>query len=204
MTTKTAVKRDSRKVEIMKTAAHVFLELGYDGTSMNVVAERAQVTKPGLYYHFASKQDLLFAIMSYAMDALERETWVAAEAATGSVDRLRSIIYAHARLIAEEVDGGFTMLVIDETKVLADDLREIIEGRKREYYATIQRALRTLESEGKLLPLDPTVATFSILGMILWLTKWFRKDGRLSGEVVARQVTDMALAAVLVPDCLKD
>ena len=79
-----ALKAGGRKSDILRKAAQVFLELGYDATSMNVVAERADVTKMGLYYHFDSKQDLLFSIMSYAMDVLERATQAASEAARNS------------------------------------------------------------------------------------------------------------------------
>jgi hypothetical protein len=38
-----------------------------------------------------------------------------------------------------------------------------------------------------------------MLGMVLWLSKWFERSGRVSGDEVARQVTDMAMAAVLKP-----
>ena len=88
--TEPALKGSARKSDLLKKAAQVFLELGYDATSMNVVAERAEITKMGLYYHFESKQELLFSIMSYAMDVLERETKRAAEEAGNAEERLQS------------------------------------------------------------------------------------------------------------------
>lgn len=190
-------KGSDRKFHILKSAAHVFLELGYDATSMNVIAERADVTKPGLYYHFESKQDLLYAIMSYAMDVLEAVTAEAAAAATDSASRLRAMIHALAEITVEQEDGAFTILVIDETKaLLGRHYREITE-RKRAYYDTVRRAIEELSAEGRLRRLDSTVATFTLLGMVLWLSKWFERDGRVSGDDVASQVTDMAMAAVL-------
>jgi AcrR family transcriptional regulator len=52
---------------------------------------------------------------------------------------------------------------------------------------------------GKLKAVHPTVATFSLLGMILWLPRWFRQDGPLSQDVVATQIADMALGGLLKP-----
>ncbi len=192
------LKGSDRKSDILRKAARVFLELGYDATSMNVIAERSDVTKPGLYYHFESKQELLYAIMSYAMDVLEEVTAEAAAVATDSASRLRAMIYALARITVEQEDGAFTILVIDETKaLLGEHYREITE-RKRSYYDTIRQAIDALAAENRLRRLDSTVATFTLLGMVLWLSKWFERDGRVSGDEVALQVTDMAMAAVLV------
>lgn len=187
----------SRKGEILRKAAHVFLELGYDATSMNLVAERADVTKMGLYYHFESKQDILFSIMSYAMDVLERESEAASKAARSSEERLEKLVYALANLTTEQEDGAFTILVIDETNGLEGEAREIITARKRAYVETIAAALEVLAREGKLRRVDTTVAAFTIVGMVLWLSKWYEKDGRVSPAEVARQVTEMALASVL-------
>jgi AcrR family transcriptional regulator len=194
-----ALKGSARKSDILKKAARVFLELGYDATSMNVVAERAEVTKMGLYYHFKSKQELLLSIMSYAMDVLERETQRASEGARNSEEHLHNLIHALATLTTEQEDGAFTILVIEETNALAGEDRKKIAGRKRAYVETIRAALEALAAEGKLRRLDTTVAAFTLVGMVLWLSKWFEKSGRVSAEEVARQVTEMALAAVLSP-----
>ncbi len=194
-----ALKGSERKSNILRSAARVFLELGYDATSINVVAERAEVTKPGLYYHFESKQELLFSIMSYAMDVLERETREASLAAGDNKERLRNMIHALARLTTEQEDGAFTILVIDETNGLLGEDRKKITARKRAYVDTIQSTLDALAAEGRLRSLDTTVAAFTLVGMVLWLSKWFERDGRVPGDEVARQVTEMALAAVLEP-----
>jgi TetR/AcrR family transcriptional regulator, cholesterol catabolism regulator len=186
-----------RRIEILRMAARIFLEYGYEATSMNLVAEKCGLTKPGLYYHFASKQDLLFSIMSQAMDVLERETREATVSATDSEDRLERIVYAHAHMLAREDDGSFTVLVIDETQGLRPEDLRIITHRKRAYFEIIRATLAQLEKEGRLRPVSPTTAAFSLLGMVMWISKWFDPDGELGADEVARQVTSLALAAVL-------
>ncbi len=50
--------KDTRE-RILETALDLFIERGYEKTSLREIAERVGVTKPALYYHFASKEKLL-------------------------------------------------------------------------------------------------------------------------------------------------
>src|ERR1700723_4155345 len=61
---------DSRQ-EILRTAARLFQQRGYDATSMNDVAASLKLSKGGLYHHFQSKDEILFEIMNHAMDITE-------------------------------------------------------------------------------------------------------------------------------------
>lgn len=56
---------DSRKEEIFKAAVECFIEFGYNGSSMDLIAERAGITKRGLYYHFKSKDELFIKLFHY-------------------------------------------------------------------------------------------------------------------------------------------
>ena len=58
---------DSRQ-EILRTAARLFQQQGYDATSMNDVAAALKLSKGGLYHHFQSKEEILFNLMNHAMD----------------------------------------------------------------------------------------------------------------------------------------
>lgn len=55
---------------IIIAAYNEFIEKGYEQTSMNNIAERASLSKGGLYHHFTSKEELLFAINSYIMQPI--------------------------------------------------------------------------------------------------------------------------------------
>jgi len=194
-------KDEDRRTGLLKCAARVFLKHGYEATSMNLIAEKAEVTKPGLYYHFKSKQDLLFSIMSLAMDLLERTTREAIVSSSDSEERLEKILAIHARMITREGDGTFTLLVIDLVQVLPPDDRRLIDHRKRAYFELVRATLEQLRKDGKLRQgFSETVAAFSLLGMVMWITKWYQPDGQLSDDEVARQVTELALSAVLRDD----
>ena len=57
--------------EICRIAARVFYEKGYDGASMQDIAQAVHLTKAGLYHHVGSKDRLLYEIMNYGMDTLD-------------------------------------------------------------------------------------------------------------------------------------
>jgi AcrR family transcriptional regulator len=54
--------RDTR-AEILAVASELFVEQGYEGTSLREIAERLDITKAALYYHFPSKDDMLGALI---------------------------------------------------------------------------------------------------------------------------------------------
>lgn len=59
---------DTRQ-QILDVAADLFIEKGYDATSLREISEKIGVTKAALYYHFANKQDILRALAEPAMAA---------------------------------------------------------------------------------------------------------------------------------------
>jgi AcrR family transcriptional regulator len=52
----------STRDRILDVALDLFTDQGFDGTSMREIAERLDITKPSIYYHFASKEDILMAL----------------------------------------------------------------------------------------------------------------------------------------------
>ena len=50
------------KAEIQEVALKLFTENGYESTTMREIAERLQITKPAVYYHFAGKEDIVRTI----------------------------------------------------------------------------------------------------------------------------------------------
>ena len=52
----------STRERILDVALDLFTDQGFDGTSMREIAERLHITKPSIYYHFASKEEILMAL----------------------------------------------------------------------------------------------------------------------------------------------
>ena len=68
----------STRERILDVALDLFTDQGFDGTSMREIAERLHISKPAIYYHFASKEEILMALHmrlhEFGRTALERLT----------------------------------------------------------------------------------------------------------------------------------
>jgi len=188
---------ESRRARMCRTAAQLFRDRGYDATSVSDVARALGMTKAGLYHHFESKEALLFEIMMYGLERVRDEVIIPVRAVKDPEERLRQLITRHAR-IATRAQGAITELN-DEIRALPPGARRQVEQRMRVYIDLIRDTLVELKAAGRLRDVDPTVATFSLLGMILWLPRWFRQGGRLDQEKVADEIANFALGGLLAP-----
>jgi AcrR family transcriptional regulator len=198
----TASEEPNRLDQIYYVAARIFCEKGYDATSMSDIADAVGITKAGIYHYVESKQDLLFAIMNFGMDRLEMRVIAPARAVADAEQRLRTIIRNHALLIMEgSAVAGYNPVTVlnDEMAGLTPTHRRKVLQRKRDYLDLLRDTLQQLKDEGKLKEVDDTVAAFSLFGMLLWLSRWYHPDGKLSAERVANEMEKIALGGILRP-----
>jgi TetR/AcrR family transcriptional regulator, cholesterol catabolism regulator len=197
-----ASEEPNRLNQIYYVAAKIFCDKGYDATSMSDIADAVGITKAGIYHYVKSKQDLLFAIMNFGMDRLEIQVITPARAVIDAEQRLRAILRNHALLIIEgSRPEGYSPLTVlnDEMAGLTPAHRRKVQLRKRAYLNLLRDTLRQLKDEGKLKDVDATVAAFSLFGMLLWLSRWYKPDGRLTGDEVANEIEKIALGGLLRP-----
>jgi len=188
-----------RTIDIYTKAAEIFHAQGFDATSMSNIAAAVDLTKAGLYYYIESKEDLLNAIMSYAMERLETMVMEPSREVADPEERLKSIIERHARLLIEG-NKAITILT-DEIEGLKPKHRRQILDRKRVYMEFVRDTLEAIRASGKLRDINSTVATFSLFGTLLWLPRWYRQDGALNHDQVIEAITNIATGGLLKHAC---
>ncbi|MFO1020960.1 MAG: TetR/AcrR family transcriptional regulator [Planctomycetales bacterium] len=171
-----------RQIEIYHRAAQIFHEKGFDATSMSDIAEAVNLTKAGLYYYIDSKEDLLFAIMEYAMSMLQEQVIDPAKGTADPEERLSLILQNHARLV---MGNNKTITILtDEMAGLNPKHHKLIISRKRDYFDLVRSTLEELIALKKIKPLNTTVMAYSIFGMLLWLPRWYNPQGNLTCDDV--------------------
>jgi AcrR family transcriptional regulator len=193
---KNATKKSQDKLqEICLTAAEIFFNRGYNATSLSQIADILGITKAALYYYVEGKQDLLYRIIRLGLDSVKGEVLDPAREIFDAEERLRFIILNHARLSA---GGNHAVIIIShEDNELSFQQREEILIRRREYFDFIRETLIELKNQGKIAEIDLTTATFTILGMIIWLSRWYSPKGKISLDKVCNDVCEMALQGIL-------
>jgi len=168
---------------------------GYEATSMNDIADAVGLTKAGLYHYIRGKEDLLFQIMSFGMDKIDQDAITPAKQVQDPLERLRLIVSRHSKRVLEV--GGAVSILLDEMYALTPAHRRAIKARKRAYFDLVRGTLEQLSTEGKLRNVSPTVATFSLFGMVNWVSRWYRREGKLTSEQILSDFLEIAMNSVL-------
>src|SRR5258706_15846867 len=92
--TETTVDGERKRREVLDRAAELFATQGFDNTSINDIAHRANLKKPSLYHYFPSKHSLLLAILTDGMAQLWADGATAA-AIEDPVARLDALLTSH-------------------------------------------------------------------------------------------------------------
>lgn len=155
------------------------------------------MTKAGLYHYFPSKEAMLFEIMRFGLERMEAEVIGPASRVRDPEARLRQMLMQHARIITR-AEGAVAQL-FHEQRALSPVMRKVVNELERRYFHLVRATLKEIRKAGRLRDVELSVAALSLIGMIQWLPRWFRPDGRLTADQAAREITDLALAAVLKP-----
>ncbi|MGA2857093.1 MAG: TetR/AcrR family transcriptional regulator [Candidatus Sulfotelmatobacter sp.] len=187
---------DSRQ-EILRTAARLFQQRGYDATSMNDVAAALKLSKGGLYHHFQSKDEILFEIMNHAMEITEERVLAPVRGIADPEQRLRALIRLHIEVVLSPVDREITVM-LHENHPLPPVLRKRINIRKKEYIHFVENLIaevqRARQAKGAV---SPRAAAFALLGMINWIYQWYKPEGELQTHNLVPQFTALVFAGIL-------
>jgi AcrR family transcriptional regulator len=207
---------DSRQ-EILRTAARLFQQRGYDATSMNDVAAALKLSKGGLYHHFQSKDEILFEIMNHAMEITEERVLAPVRAIADPEERLRALIRRHMEVVLSPRDREITVM-LHENHPLPPALRKRINQRKKEYIHFVEGLIAEVQNkvqskvqskvqgtaQGKAQSTRPTrcavsprAAAFALLGMINWIYQWYKPEGELQSTNLIPQFTELLFGGIL-------
>jgi TetR/AcrR family transcriptional regulator, cholesterol catabolism regulator len=192
-----AAEPDSRRAEICRAAARIFRDKGFDATAMSDIARALRMTKAGLYHYFPSKEAMLFEIMTFGLERMEEEVIAPSAAIRDPENRLRQMLLQHARIITRA--EGVVAQLFHEQRALPAHMRKVINDQERRYFHLVRETLKELKAAGRLRDVELSIAALSLIGMVQWMPRWFRPDGRLTIDQAAREVTDLAFAALLKP-----
>jgi len=185
MTEATVQRRD----ELLLAAERLFSERGYEATSVRDIADALAIKAGSLYSHIATKEDLLWEVLGRAADRYFEALQPIVESDLVTVEKLRRLIAAHVRVITQSASAA---------AVYTTEWRHLTEPRRREFAArrdAYERIVRGLVHdsirEGSFGDVDEKFATLLILSSINWVYQWYRPDGPMTPEEIARRITDL-------------
>jgi AcrR family transcriptional regulator len=178
---------------IKRAAATLFARQGYPGTSMADIAEACGISKPLLYHYVDDKYQLLLEITEGHVCRLEALVAEVNAQALDPTDRLRRLIGRFVQDYAQARDDHGVLT--QDVKFLSDTDRGRVLGIERNIVAAFAGAIASMRPALDADTLERPLAML-LFGMINWMFTWFRPDGRLSHEQMARIVADLFLGGL--------
>lgn len=178
-----APRADNRNQELLDEAARLFARRGFAATSMREIALGVDMLPGSVYYHFASKDDLLLAVYAAGVEQLRQQASAALAKETEPWARLEALCRAHLEVIHRGGDYAQVLIRVlpDDVPAAADRLRALREGYEQAFRDTVAT-----------LPLpagaDRRTLRLMLIGALNWSLLWFKADGRDSPRVLARKL----------------
>jgi len=188
---------ESRKRQIEDVASSLFSERGYSATSVRDIARALDMQGGSLYAHIASKEDVLWSIISRAAERFHAAARPIANGTEAAAERLRGMARAHVRVITDDIEHATVFL--HEWRFLGAE-RRVAMGRQRDAYEAYFRAvIAEGMASGEFRRADPKMAGLGILSGLNGIAQWYRPDGRLMPDAIADSFADLFLRGLCVP-----
>ena len=172
MRTNSESRSDRKRNTLLLAATAVFLEKGYEGTSMDDVATRAEVSKPTVYKYFSDKEELFGEIVHATTDQINGLVRLVVEIMTIEADLETSLAVLARRFITALMQPRvlrLRRLVIANADRFPDVGRGWYEQGFERVLATLATTFQSL-ADRKLLRLsDPLLAANHFVGLLLWI-----------------------------------
>jgi AcrR family transcriptional regulator len=171
---------------VLAGSVTLFIERGFDGTSMEDLARHLGITKSAIYHHVASKDALLGLALDRALSGLESAARDVRSMDGRAVDRLESLM---RRSVAVLVDRLPYVTLLLRVRGNSEVERQAL-ARRRRLDKLAAGLVKDAVGDGDLRPdLDPVVTARLLFGMVNSLTEWLRPDSSHTATELADAVT---------------
>jgi len=184
--------RHDQKLEfILRTAARIFAEKSYHSTSMRDISRETNVSLAGLYHYCRSKEELLFLIQDNCFGRVLERLEEQLEEVKDPVAKLSIFIENHLSFFAANM--AEMKVLSHEAESLRGDLHAHVSTRKDKYTKLARKILQEVQDASQSKPVDLTVATYALFGMMNWIYNWYDPQGKLKVHDLAQHLTQLFL-----------
>ncbi len=185
---------DARRREVVATAAALFAERGYDGTSISELTAATGLAAGGLYHYIEGKDDLLIAICDELLEPLLTQAREIVAAGAPPVEQLQALVSAW---VAHVVEHRNHMLVFtQERQAIESEPRwRRVRSQRKAFEKILDEVLARGEADGSMRFEDRRLSLLALLGMVNYTPQWVRPSGRLSAQEIADGYCAMVLGA---------
>jgi len=184
---------------ILDAAAASFRERGFAATRLSDIAERAELQAPSLYYHFASKEELIEVVLALGVERTYAEVKrrVSEAPSDDPIGRLRAAIGAHVEMVLET--GNYSAANLRLYGQVPEDIRRRLQRLQDRVGRYWNQLLRDARDAGAIrADLDLSATRMLILGSLNWTAEWYKPQPKgLTPEQLAAHASTIVLDGII-------
>lgn len=190
---KTDARRTDTRERILYEASNLFAALGYHATTTREIARAVGIRQPSLFHHFASKPEIMQALLTYDLDAFSFVEALAAEEGPAAV-RLYRYLRDDVALVSRS-PYNLSGLYTDE--VMGDPDFALWARRSDQLHAAVEQIARDGIDSGEFVPMDPVLVREAIAGILLRTLMTYSGGRPQPAAALGDEIASFVLRAIL-------
>lgn len=187
------MKQETRKDEIINTAAKLFKEKGYSAVTMRDLATAMGIKAASLYNHINSKQDILKAIIISIAEEFTNGMADIINSKASNISKLKQIVDLHVKITANNTNG---MASLNNDWMHLEDQLDYYLKLRNEYEANFLEIIEKGITTSEIKQSNPEVVMFSMLSTLRSLYLWIPKKEDLNAHNLAHSLSDILIEGI--------
>ncbi len=187
------MKTETRKQEIIQTAARLFKEKGYSAVTMRDLAAGMGIKAASLYNHISSKQDILKEIIISIAEEFTKGMEIIRSSENDAISKLKEIITLHVEITSNNTYGMASLN--NDWMHLEEQLEYYLELRYK-YEDNFRDIIKEGIRSGDIIKENSDTILFSILSTLRSLYLWIPKKEDLNPEKLAQSLSSVLIHGV--------
>jgi len=175
---------------VLERSVELFIEQGFDGTSMEDLARHLGITKSAIYHHVASKDALLGLALDRALSGLEEAAFEVRAAQLSPGARLELLVRRSVSVLVERLPYVTLLLRVHGNS----DIERAALARRRQIDRLAGGLVQEAVASGELrADTDPALTARLLFGMVNSVTEWLQPNNALTADGLADVIVALAL-----------
>lgn len=159
--------RDFRRGQIVAAARKLVAEEGLDALTFGALEDRLSFTRGVITYHFASKDEIVRAVFTSAIEEIDRAVKEAVLASASVEDRIRAVLRGNVRGFVDRAEAGKVLLSFWGRLSSDAAVRKLNAELYARYRGRCEKLLRKAIAAGAIAKVDPRTMAALMVGIVL-------------------------------------
>ena len=189
------LKTETRKDEIVKTAAKLFKKKGYSAVTMRDIAKTMGIKAASLYNHIQSKQDILKTIIISIAEEFTTGMELIKASNTNSLEKLHQIVVLHVNITSRNT---YQMAALNNDWMHLEDQLDYYLLLRQNYEDDFINIIKSGINAKEIVNSNPEIIMFSILSTLRSLYLWIPKKEDLDQNELANNLSNVLIKGIVV------